>query len=115
MLCWKQDDVSNQIGRFNQNPILKTCLYGVEFPGEEIIELAANIIKESMYVQCDVDWNEYLLLEAFINHRKNGSSLSIEDQKIVLMGKRPLESQQLVGTFVANGRTVPHCGRSYPT
>ena len=50
----------------------------------EITELAANIFAESMYTQCDVDKNEYLLLEAFLNHRKNCSALSVEDQRIVV-------------------------------
>ena len=81
----KQDANGNIIGKFNQYPIiLKTSLYEVEFSGEEMTELAANIIAYSMYAQCDVDRNEYLLLEAFINHRKNGSVLSVEDQKIVI-------------------------------
>ena len=47
-------------------------------------ELAANIIAESIYTQCYVDRNECLLLEAIINHKKNGSVLSEEDQKIVV-------------------------------
>ena len=49
-------------------------------------ELVANIIAESMYAQCDFDRNEYLLLGAFIDHRKNGSALSEEDQKVVIKG-----------------------------
>ena len=48
--------------------------------------MAANIIAELMYAQCDVNGNKYLLLSAFIDHRKNGSSLSVEDQKIVVKG-----------------------------
>ena len=39
----------------------------VEFPGGE----------ESMYAQGDVDGDEYLLLKAFIDDRKNGSALSV--------------------------------------
>ena len=59
---------SNPIDRSNQNPILDTNLYEVEFTGGEIMELAANIINilQSMCVQCDVNWNEYLLLELAI-------------------------------------------------
>ena len=53
--------------------------------------VAANIIIESMYAQCDVDSNEYLLLEAFIYHRKNESALSVEDQKIVVKGQETLQ------------------------
>ena len=43
-----------------------------------------------MYAQCDVDRNEYLLLEASINHRKNGLTLSVENQKIVIEGQETL-------------------------
>ena len=39
----------------------------VEFPVRTMMELAAKNIEESMYAQCDVDGNEYLLLEAFID------------------------------------------------
>ena len=55
------------IGRSNQNPILDECLLEVEFLGVEMTELADNVIAESMYSQCDVDGNEYLSLEAFVN------------------------------------------------
>ena len=37
-----------------------------------------------MYMQCDVNGNEYLLLDAFVDNGKNGSALSEEDQKIVV-------------------------------
>ena len=90
MVCQKHDADGNLIGRFTQNPILDVCLYEVEFPGGEMTELAANIIAESMYTQCDVDGNEYLLLEAFINHRKDGSALSVEEQKVVIKGQKIL-------------------------
>ena len=66
------------------------CLYEVEFPRGEITELAANIIAESMYAQCDVNVNEYLLLEAFIGHRKNGLAPTVEDQRIVVKGQDTL-------------------------
>ena len=42
----------------------------MEFPRGEITKLAANFISKFMYVQCDVDRNEYLLLESVIDHRK---------------------------------------------
>ena len=70
----------------------------------EMIELTANFIAESMYARCDVDGKEDLSSEAFIEHRKNGSALSVEDQMIVIKGKKSLEDQQLVLTFVSNGR-----------
>ena len=53
------------------------------FPGSEITELAAASIADSMYAQCDIDGNEYLLLDLFIDHGKDNLALSSEDQKIV--------------------------------
>ena len=86
----KHDADGNTIGRSNQYPILDTCLYEVEFLGEEMTELSANIISKPMYAQCNVNRNKYLLLEAFIDHRKNGSALSVEDKKVVLKGFKNL-------------------------
>ena len=36
VVCWKGDGDDNPIVRFDQNPILDTYLYEVEFPGEEM-------------------------------------------------------------------------------
>ena len=58
----------------------------MEFPESEVTELAANIIAELMYAQCDANDNQYLLLEAFVDHRKNSSDLSVEDQKLIIKG-----------------------------
>ena len=69
---------------------------------------------ESIYAQCDVDSNEYLLLGAFTNHRKNSSAVSVENKKVVVKGQYTPRKLTLVGTFVASGRTAPHHGQSYP-
>ena len=53
-------------------------------------ELVANIISESMYAQCDIDGNEYLLFKAFINHRTNVSALNVKDQKMVIKWQNTL-------------------------
>ena len=86
VVCQKHNANGIPIGRSYQSPILDTCIYEVEFPGREMTELAANVIAESMYTQCDVDRNEYLLLEAFIDKKNYGLALSVEDQKIVIKG-----------------------------
>ena len=56
----------------------------------EITELEAKIMEESIYALCDVDGNEFILLEAFIDHRKNDSALSAEDQKVVMKERETL-------------------------
>ena len=68
-------------------PNLDICLYKVEFPGGEITVFAAYIIVTLIYAQCNVDGNEYLLSDTFVDHRKNNSALSLEDQKVVVRCK----------------------------
>ena len=90
VVCQKHDATGNPSGKLNQSPILDICLYEVEFPGGEMTELTVNIIAGSMHAQYDVDGNEYLLLEAFVHHRKNSSVLSVEDQMVVVKGQETL-------------------------
>ena len=96
VICKKCDANGNPIGRSNQNPILDTQLYEVDFQGGEMTELAANVIAESLYAQCDVDGNESLLLQVFIDHRKNGSAFSAEDQTVVIKGQETLRESTAV-------------------
>ena len=52
-------------------------------------ELTGNIIAKLMYAQCVVNSNDYLLMKAFIDHRKNGSALSVEDQSCCQRARNP--------------------------
>ena len=72
----------NTIGRAHQNPILDTREYVAEFEDGTTSELAANVIAQSMYAQCDPDGNTYLLFDSIVGHRKGTSALSAEDQFI---------------------------------
>jgi hypothetical protein len=77
----RKQDVSGQpIGRAHSNPILDTRQYNVQFDDGEELELAANMIAESMYSQCDPEGNQYLLLDTFVDYRKTGKALTIEEQ-----------------------------------
>jgi hypothetical protein len=58
-------------GRANDNPILDTRKYVVQFADGDEIELNANMIAEAIYAQCDPDGNQYVLLEALVDHRRN--------------------------------------------
>ena len=53
-------------------------------------ELTANAIAEAMFAQCDEDGNEYVLFDAFVDFRKDGTALSIADQKVVVKGSPSL-------------------------
>ncbi len=62
----KQDLNGNPIGRQPDNLILDMHLWNIEFPDGEVTLLTANIIAQAMYAQCNVDRNEYLLIEFFV-------------------------------------------------
>ena len=69
------------MGRTHTNPILDTSMYQVEFAGDKVTELTANVIAESMYSQCDADKNEYLLLDVLIDYHKDNKAISLIEQQ----------------------------------
>ena len=64
-------------GRANNNPILDTITYLVQFDDGEVNELTANVIAVQMYAQCDPDGNMYIMLDDLTDHSKSSSDLSI--------------------------------------
>jgi hypothetical protein len=65
----KRDKDGNPIGLANTNPILDTCEYTFTFDDGDETMLNANLIAEAMYVQCDPNGNQYVLLDSIIDHR----------------------------------------------
>jgi hypothetical protein len=64
----KRDRDGNLVARANDNPILNTRSYIVNFDEGDQTELTANMTAESLYLQCDPDGNQYVLLEEIVNH-----------------------------------------------
>jgi hypothetical protein len=65
----KRDKDSNPIGLANANPILDTHEYTFTFNNGDEAILNANLIAEAMYVQCDLNRNQYVFLDSIIDHR----------------------------------------------
>ncbi len=63
----KRDANGNPTGLSNDNRILDTHKYVIQFDDGDSTELTANKIAESMYSQCDPDGYEYYLFDAIIN------------------------------------------------
>ena len=59
----------------NTNPILDTRTYEVEFQDGQVAEVSANVITQNMYVMCDTEGNQYLLISGIVDHRKDKSAL----------------------------------------
>jgi hypothetical protein len=65
----KRDRDGNPVGRADDNPILNTRSYIVDFDDGNQTELTANMIAESLYSQCDLDGNQYALSEEIVDHQ----------------------------------------------
>ena len=86
----KGDIDGNPISNANNNPILDSRCYEVQFDDGAMAELDANVIATSMYAQCDPDGNQYVLLDSFVDYRKKENALSLLDQKMVVNGRKSL-------------------------
>jgi hypothetical protein len=65
----KRDKDGNPVGLANANLILDTREYTFTFNDGDETVLNANLIAEAMYAQCDLDGNQYVLLDSIIDHR----------------------------------------------
>ena len=93
----KRDSEGNPIGRAHQNPILDTRQYLVEFEDGDVTELTANSIAENMYSQCDIDGNQYLLLDTFVDFRKTNKAISLDMQKWTDKTGRVRQTKSTIG------------------
>ena len=83
MLKRARDNDDNVIGRANENPILDTREYVVEFDDGEQSELAANTIAQIIYAQCDSDGNQYVMFDSIVDFRRSTTALYYADQKVL--------------------------------
>ena len=71
------------IGSHDDNPMLNTSLYEVEFPDGAVKQYAANIITtENMYAQVDANGQTHTLLESIIDFEKDGHALTKDNMYI---------------------------------
>ncbi len=79
----KRDRDGNPVGHANDNPILDNRSYIVDFDDGDQTELTANMIAESLYLQCDPNGNQYVLLEDILDHQCLPTAIRLSDQKNV--------------------------------
>eukprot|EP00804_Cyclotella_cryptica_P017310 CCRYP_020331-RA/>CCRYP_020331-RA protein AED:0.23 eAED:0.25 QI:0/-1/0/1/-1/1/1/0/484 len=85
----KRDPDGSLVGTAHANPALDTRIYEVRFSDGRTEELAANVIAEAVYAQCDADGNQYVLLDAIVDYRKDPSvAVARNDQVSVVDGKK---------------------------
>ena len=97
MLNLARDSDDNVIVRANENPILDTRGYIVEFEDGEHAELAANTITHSMYAQCDPDGYQYVMFDSIVDFRRSTTALCYADQKFPKAGGRSFMRRTTAG------------------
>ena len=83
----KVDGLGVAIGHRHDNPILDTRTYMVEFPDGAEMEYTTNTIAENMWAQCDIDGNQWLLMEAIIDHRSDETAIP-KDKAFITVNNR---------------------------
>lgn len=92
-----KDSDGNVVGTFNENPILNTIVYDVEFPDGAVRQYAANIIAENMYSQVDSEGFQYELLDSIIDCAKDGNALEKGQEYVVTKRGRQRISHTTAG------------------
>jgi len=72
----------NAIGSFDDNPLLNSIIYNVEFPDGAVKQYAANTIPDNMYSQVDSDGYSQTILDGIIDYSKDGQAVTMEDKYV---------------------------------
>ena len=106
------DSDGNVIGRANENLILDTRGYIVEFEDGEQAELAANTISQSMYAQCDPEGNQYVMFDLIVDFRRSTTALCYAEQKVLKADGRSFMRHTTAGWHLCiqwkDGSTLLH-------
>jgi hypothetical protein len=60
----------------------------VEFAGGDVLEYAANVIAENLYLIVDQDGKRFVLMDSIVDHKMNELALTKPDAFIKLKGNR---------------------------
>ena len=74
-----RDADSIPIGMANENPILDSHMYEVEYQDGMRASLVANYIAENLFAQVDQEGNRHVLLDEIIDYRVNGHEVKLQD------------------------------------
>ena len=75
------------VGSYDDNSMLNSFLYNVEFPDGQVKEYPANVLADNMITRVDWDGFSVALLEAIIDYKKNDSAIDMAD-KYMITSKR---------------------------
>ena len=93
----KQDVDGKVMWTAHHNPALDSRVYEVRFPNGRTEELAANVIAEAVYAQCDADGNQYVLLDAIVDYRKDSSVAVARDNQVTIVDGKKIVKRSTCG------------------
>jgi hypothetical protein len=79
----KIDEDGKSIGTANNNPILDTRLYEVEFIDGTIESITANAIAENLLAQVDAEGQRQLMIDEIIDHRSDATAIQKKDGYVI--------------------------------
>ena len=69
-------------GTANQNPILDSLMYEVEYQDGHKSSLSANVIDKNMFAQVDKEGNRHIPFQEIVDYRVNGKEIKQQDDFI---------------------------------
>ena len=67
------------VGQYNDNPLLDSRVYEVEYSDGTSGKMSANIIAENLLSQVDEEGKRQMMIEEIIDHRVNDTAIPIKD------------------------------------
>lgn len=67
------------IGVANDNPILDTRMYEVEYADGHKAAMSANAVAQNLFAQVDEEGNRHVLFEEIVDHRTDGTEVKQQD------------------------------------
>jgi hypothetical protein len=81
------------VGEYDENPIMNSIVYEVEFPDGQVKEYSAKVIAENMLSQVDSDGFSTSLMDAIVDYRKDeATAVQKADAFVVTVTSRPKET-----------------------
>jgi hypothetical protein len=82
------DEDGRVIGSPNENPILNTTLYDVQFADGMIKTYAANTIAENVYNMVDQEGETATIFDGIISHKKSTNAVSKDDRYVTINDRK---------------------------
>ena len=94
------DSNVNTIGTFDQNLVLNSLVYAVEFPDGAVKHYAENVIDENLLIQVDLSGFYTQALHKILIHGELGNDVSMKDSYVTTkMGVSKLSQNTVFGSF----------------